>query len=71
MKYSFILSLAIILLASVACEAQSDILILKKNLRTIKTFFPGTEISVSTTDGYYNGRVTSINRDSVFIIQYD
>ncbi len=71
MKYSLIFSLIIILLASVTCEAQSDILILKKNLRTIKTFFPGSEISMSTTDGYYYGRVTSINRDSVFIIQYD
>ncbi len=70
MKKALIYFLAA-MLGTISCEAQSDILILKKNLRTIKTFFPGTEISMSTTDGYYSGRVTSISRDSVFIIQYD
>lgn len=70
MKKALIFFLTIMQCA-ISCEAQSDILILKKNLRTIKTFFPGTEISMSTANGYYNGRVTSINRDSVFIIQYD
>ncbi len=70
MKRFFLLFLFI--LPIVFCKAQSsDILILKKNLRTIKTFFPGSEISLSTASDYYSGRVTSINRDSVFIIQYD
>ncbi|MEO6637111.1 MAG: hypothetical protein ABIN25_02470 [Ginsengibacter sp.] len=70
MKKAFFFFLTI-MLGTVSCKAQSDILVLKKNLRTIKTFFPGTEISMSTADGYYNGRVTSIARDSVYIIQYD
>lgn len=54
------------------CKAQSsDILILKKDLRTIKTFFPGNEINFTTGSGFYNGNITSINRDTLFIIQYD
>lgn len=54
------------------CKAQSsDIIILKKNLRTIKTFFPGNEINFTTASGFYNGIITSINRDTVFLIQYD
>ncbi len=50
---------------------SSDILILKKNLRTIKTFFPGNEINFTTASGFYNGIITLINRDTVFLIQYD
>ncbi len=54
------------------CKAQSsDILTLKKNGRTIKTFFPGNEINFTTASGYYDGFITSINRDTVFLIQYD
>ena len=54
------------------CKAQSsDILVLKKNLKTIDTFFPGENMSFTTSTGYFNGIITSINRDSVFLIQYD
>ena len=54
------------------CKAQSsDILILKKNLRTVKTFFPGNEINLTTASGFYTGTITFINRDTIFIIQYD
>lgn len=54
------------------CKAQSsDILILKKNLRTVKTFFPGNEINFTTASGFYSGFITSINSDTVFLIQYD
>ncbi len=53
------------------CMAQSDLLILKKNNRTQQTFFPGSEMIFSTASGSYNAYVTSIERDSVFLIQYD
>lgn len=55
------------------CAAQSDILILKKNRKTIHTFFPGSEMRFSTGYRYFYGDiyVTSIQRDSVFLIQYD
>ncbi|MEP6583418.1 MAG: hypothetical protein ABJA90_04105 [Ginsengibacter sp.] len=50
---------------------SSDILILKKNDRTFKTFFPGNPISFTTASGYYDGFITSINHDTLFLIQYD
>lgn len=56
---------------TVSCMAQSDLLILKKNNRAQKTFFPGSEMTFSTASGFYNAYVTSLERDSVFLIQYD
>ncbi|MEO6289995.1 MAG: hypothetical protein ABIO76_08750 [Ginsengibacter sp.] len=54
------------------CKAQSsDILVLKKRLKTINIFFPGDEINFNTSSGYHGGYITSINRDSIFLIQYD
>ena len=50
---------------------SSDILVLKKNLKTIKTYFPGTEININTNEGYYDGTITSIRKDSIFINHYD
>lgn len=56
----------------VSCEAQSsDLLILKKNNRTIQTFFPGNEIIFNTATRYYDAVIESINHDSLFLIQYD
>lgn len=63
--------LSLILLYSLAGSAQSDLLILKKNNRTIQSFFPGSEIIFSANERYYDAYVTSIERDSVFLIQYD
>jgi hypothetical protein len=60
------------LLCCAICAAQSDMLILKKNNRTQQTFFPGNPMTFSTFTGYYsNAYITSIERDSVFLIQYD
>ncbi len=68
----FILAVAIPLLLFFSCEAQpSDLLILKKHSRTLQTFFPGSAITCYTSSGYYDGYVTSINNDSVFLIQYN
>ncbi len=63
--------LAALLCFTARCAAQSDLLILKKKNRTEKTFFPGSEINFSTSTGTYNAYITSIERDSVFLIQYD
>ena len=60
------------ILSFFSIEAQpSDLLILKKNNRTLQTFFPGNEIFLNTTSGYYSGVIQSINHDSLFLIQYD
>ncbi|MEO8762901.1 MAG: hypothetical protein ABI416_01380 [Ginsengibacter sp.] len=63
---------SIITLSSVYCAAQfSDLLILKKNNRTIQAFFPGNDISFNTASGYYSGIIRSINRDSLFLVYYN
>ncbi|MEP6948965.1 MAG: hypothetical protein ABI863_06815 [Ginsengibacter sp.] len=59
-------------LCSIYCIAQpSDLLILKKNNRTLQTFFPGNEMAFRTSARYYDGFVRYINHDSLFLIQYD
>lgn len=59
------------LFSAVACSAQSDLLILRKHNRTIKSFYPGSEIIFSTSTRFYDAYVTSIEKDSVFLVQYD
>ena len=54
-----------------SCTAQSDLLILKKNYHTIETFFPGSEMTFSTSNRFYKANVSSIKNDSIFLIQYD
>jgi hypothetical protein len=54
-----------------ACAAQNDLLILKKNNRTVESFYPGSEMDFSTNARYYEAFVTSIEKDSVFLVQYD
>ncbi|MEO6819729.1 MAG: hypothetical protein ABI266_09235 [Ginsengibacter sp.] len=51
--------------------AQSDLLILKKNGRTMQTFFPGSNLHFSTAIRQYDAYITSINKDSIFLVQYD
>lgn len=53
------------------CNAQSDLLILKKHDKTVQSFYSGTEMSFYTSNTYHQGSVTSIERDSVFLIYYD
>ncbi len=54
-----------------SCAAQNDLLILKKNNRTVESFYPGSEMDFSTNTRYYEAYVTSIEKDSVFLVQYD
>ncbi|MDQ2718347.1 MAG: hypothetical protein M3Z26_01105 [Bacteroidota bacterium] len=63
--------LLIILFFTESCIAQSDLLILKKNNKTEQTFFPGSQMIFSTASGFYKAYVTSIQKDSVSLIQYD
>jgi hypothetical protein len=70
MKTVFVFTM--ITMCSMYCAAQpSDILILKKNNRTLQTFFPGNEITFKTSSGDYSGIIKSINHDSLFLIYYD
>jgi len=63
--------LAITLLFASSCAAQNDLLILKKHNRTIQSFFPGSEINFSTSIREYLASITSIKKDSLFLVQYD
>jgi len=69
MRALFILLTAVFFVSS--CAAQNDLLILKKNNRTVKSFYPGSEMDFSTNSRYYEAFVTSIEKDSVFLVQYD
>ncbi len=55
-----------------SCLSQpSDFIVLKKDQRTIKSFFAGSNIGFKTDKGYYNGQITSVKKDSLFIEEYD
>ena len=69
MRFLFILSVT--LFYSTICAAQNDLLILKKNNRTIQSFYPGSEMDFSTEARYYEGEVEAIKKDSIFLVQYD
>ena len=50
---------------------SSDIILLKKNNKTVKRYFAGTEIDLTTTTGaYISGTITKIKNDSIFLKQY-
>jgi hypothetical protein len=55
-----------------SCSSQpSDFIVLKKNDRTIKSFFAGSIIGIETANGFYSGIITAVKKDSLFINQYD
>lgn len=69
MRSLIILSATLFIVTS--CFAQSDLLILKKHNQTVETFFPGSEMMFSTANRFYDAYVTSIQNDTIFLVQYD
>jgi len=53
------------------CNAQSDLLILKKNNKTVQSFYTGTQMHFYTGDHYHEGSVTAVEKDSVYLVYYD
>jgi hypothetical protein len=51
--------------------AQSDFIILKRKEHTLKTFYIGSQISFTTSLRYYSGRINSIKKDSISLLEYD
>lgn len=50
---------------------SSDVILLKKNNKTVKRYFAGTDIDLTTTTGaYISGTITKIKNDSIFLKQY-
>ncbi|MEO9211092.1 MAG: hypothetical protein ABI208_08335, partial [Ginsengibacter sp.] len=67
-----ILSIFLLLaLFSIESSGQSDLLIFKKNNRTIQSFYPDSKIQFMANDMPHEGYITAIERDSLFLIQYD
>ena len=67
MRYLFILCCFFYLPAS----AQNDLLVLKKNNKTIQSFYPGSPFIFSTANGNFNTYITGIQKDSIYVVQYD
>lgn len=65
--------LFLLLLCTSAAQAQnSDILLLRKGNRTIRSFFKGSQIEFYTQEKtFVHGVVDSIKRDSLFLLYYD
>ncbi len=51
--------------------AQTDFIVLKKNDRTLKTLFAGSEASFTTSLRYYSGRIDAVEKDSIYLLEYD
>ena len=66
--YLFIVSC---LVGATACAQPSDFLVIKKNQRIVKSFFAGSNIIFATGTGSYSGQITAVNKDSLYINQYD
>jgi len=50
---------------------SSDVILLKRNNKTIKRYFAGTDIDLTTTTGVYiNAQITKIKNDSLFLKQF-
>jgi hypothetical protein len=64
--------LAAFLLLSVSAKAQpSDFIILKKKNHTIKTFYAGTNIQFTATNGAYrDALITGIRNDTIYLQEF-
>ena len=67
------LLIIILLFISYRSYAQSsDVIYLKKNNKTIKRFFAGTDINLTTNTGVYiSASIIKINNDTLFLKQFD
>lgn len=58
-------------LANLVSAQSSDFIILKKNSKSIRTFFAGSNISFITTAGVFrDGRIIMIKNDSIVIQEF-
>src|SRR4051794_28143999 len=69
MKNWFLSCLSLLLIS--VCFAQTDFVVLKKNDRTLKTMFAGSQLSFSTSLRNYSGRIDAVNKDSIYLLEYD
>ena len=66
-----ILLLIFVLYSQLTFAQSSDVILLKRNNKTIKRYFGGTNIDITTNTGaYISGTITKIKSDSLFLKQY-
>ncbi len=54
------------------CAAQqSDFIVLRKHKKTLQSFFSGSNIELIANNQFYSGTISKIDKDSIFIMQYD
>lgn len=68
---AIILSFCINSITSNLFAQRSDFIVLKKNNKTLKSLFSGTNVSFVAEGQVYSGNINRIEKDSVFITQYD
>lgn len=56
---------------NIAVAQQSDFIVLKKHNKTIKSFFSDSRIELIANGQLYSGKISKVDKDSIFIIQYD
>lgn len=64
--------LPLLLILSVSCYSQSaDFIVLKKNGKSIKTFYAGTNIELTTTSGaYISALINGIKNDTLYLQEF-
>ena len=66
------LSLSILIVLSLSVSAQNNILLLRKNNRTVKTLFEGKYIAFDTKQrSYASGIITKIGKDTIYIRHFE
>jgi hypothetical protein len=66
-----ILLILLLLVGLQAFSQTSDVLLLKKNNKTIERYFAGTNIDLTTINGVYiSATITKIKNDSLFLKQF-
>lgn len=68
---NFLLCLLLFFFSHYCFSQQSDFILLKKNQHTVKTFFAGSPISFETDRGFFSGKIRAIEKDSIYLIEYD
>ncbi len=65
--------LTVLLFSTIIVSAQSDFVVVKKrNNRTVKTFMPGANITLTTYQNFVlSGSIEEIRNDSIFVKMYN
>lgn len=67
-----IIYLLLCLIAQQTFAQSSDVILLKRNSKTIKRYFAGTNIDLTTKTGVYlSAEIEKIKNDTLFLKQYD